>query len=80
MKNCDNSTPLIATAPAAARITRPSAITRSTPKRAMIWPVKKLGAYIASTWAVTIWAASSLAKPQPTTASGVEVITRFISA
>ena len=47
----------IATAPALARMINPKAITRSTPKRAMMWPVTKLGAYIASTWADTTSAA-----------------------
>ena len=74
------STPAIATAPAQAKITRPAAITRSTPKRAIMWPVKNDGAYIARTWPITTFAASSFMYPQPTTASGDEVITKFIKA
>ena len=69
-----------ATAPAPARMTRPMATIFSTPKRAIRWPVKNEGIYIASTCAVTTSAALPASKPQPTTASGVEVITRFISA
>ena len=80
MKKFSNSTPAIATAPEAARMTRPMAITRSTPSRAMMCPVMNEGAYIANTWAVTTSAASPVSKPQPTTARGEEVITRFISA
>ena len=53
---------------------------RDTPKRAMRWPVKKDGANIAMTWAATMSAAVPVENPQPTTARGVEVITRFISA
>ncbi len=53
---------------------------RSVPNRAIRWPVKKLGAYIASTWAETMSAAFAVLKPQPTTARGDEVMTRFISA
>ncbi len=34
---------------------------------------------MASTWAETMSAALPLVKPQPTTARGVEVITRFMS-
>ena len=59
---------------------RPAAITRSAPKRAIRWPVKKEGANIATTWPETTSAACGVVKPQPTMASGVEVITRFISA
>ncbi len=59
-KKLNRSTPAMATAPAAARMIRPVAITFSTPKRAMIWPVKKDGAYIASTWPVTTLAGIGL--------------------
>ena len=53
---------------------------RSTPKRAISAPVKKLGAYIASTchWMPSV--ASVTEWPQPTMASGAEVITMFIMA
>ena len=53
---------------------------RSTPKRTISAPVKKLGAYIASTchWMPSV--ASVTEWPQPTMASGAEVITRFIMA
>ena len=61
-------------------MTRPAAITRSAPKRAISAPVKNDGANIASTCPETTSAAWAVAKPQPTMASGVEVITRFISA
>ncbi len=52
----------------------------STPKRLMRCPVKKEGTYIARTWLDTTSAALPLSNPHPTTASGVEVMTRFISA
>ena len=55
-------------------------MTRSAPKRAMSDPVKNAGANIASTCPDTTSAACGVVKPQPTMASGVEVITRFISA
>ncbi len=42
--------------------------------------MKNEGTNIASTWPETTSAAWPVAKPQPTMASGVEVITRFISA
>jgi hypothetical protein len=38
----------------------------------MTWPVMKLGAYMARTWAVTTSAASPVSNPQPTTAKGDE--------
>ena len=50
------------------------------PKRAIRWPVMKEGAYIAITWAETTSAALPVVKPQPTTAKGVDVMIRFISA
>ena len=55
-------------------------VMRSTPKRAISVPVKKLGAYIASTchWMPSV--ASVTEWPQPTMASGAEVITMFIMA
>ena len=55
-------------------------MTRSEPKRAIRLPVKNDGANMASTCQETTSAALAVEKPQPTTASGVEVITRFISA
>ena len=66
--------------PAARSRPRPSAVTRSTPKRAISVPVTKLGAYIASTchWMPSV--ASVTEWPQPTMASGAEVIIMFIIA
>ena len=60
--------------------TRPSAVTRPTPKRAIRVPVTKLGEYIASTchWMPSV--ASVTEWPQPTMASGAEVIIRFMVA
>ena len=72
-------TPRHAVRPANPRIRRPAVTIRCTPKRAMRWPVTNDGAYIARTWAETMSLALSLVKPQPMTASGVEVITRLIS-
>ena len=51
---------------------------RSTPKRAISEPVMKLGAYIASTCHWMPSAASVTEWPQPTIASGADVITIFI--
>ena len=59
---------------------RPAEIIRSTPNRTISAPVKNDGANIASTCPETTSAACGVVKPQPTMASGVEVITRFISA
>ena len=56
-KKCPSVTPESATPPAAARMRRPAAITRSTPKRAISAPVKNDGANIASTWPETTSAA-----------------------
>ncbi len=79
-KNWNSSTPVIATPPAQASRNRPSATIRMAPKRAIRCPVTKEGAYIAITWAETMSAALPVENPQPTTAKGVEVIIRFISA
>ena len=79
-EKCPRVTPERPTAPAAARSARPAAMTRSAPKRAIRLPVKNDGANMASTCQETTSAALAVEKPQPTTASGVEVITRFISA
>ena len=53
-------------------------VMRSTPKRTISAPVKKLGAYMPSTchWMPSV--ASVTEWPQPTMASGAAVITRFI--
>ena len=63
-----------------ASMTSPTAVTRGTPKRRISEPVKKLGAYIASTchWMPSV--ASVTEWPQSNIASGAEVIIRFISA
>ena len=53
---------------------------RKTPKRTISIPVKKLGAYIASTCHWMPSAASPTEWPQSTMASGADVIIRFISA
>ena len=55
-------------------------VMRSSPKRAISPPVKKLGAYIASTCHWMPSAASVTEWPQPTMASGAEVMTMFIMA
>ncbi len=47
---------------------RPIPTIFGAPKRAIRWPVKKDGTYMASTCAVTTSAASEVWKPQPTTA------------
>ena len=80
IKKLPRSTPCKATAPAPARITSPAPTTFSTPKRAIRCPVKNDGTYIARTCEVTTSAAVFWLNPQPTTANGVDVITRFISA
>lgn len=64
-KKFHNSTPIIATPPPAARITRPAATIFSVPNRVIRWPVKKDGANIASTCADTISAAFEVVNPQP---------------
>ena len=53
-------------------------MTRSTLKRAINAPVKKLGAYIASTCHWMPRVASVTECPQSIIASGAEVITMFI--
>ncbi len=52
---------------------------RLTPKRTIRLPVMKLGAYMPSTchWMPNV--ASVTEWPQPTMASGADVMTRFIS-
>ncbi len=56
------------------------AVMRITPKRAASEPVKKLGPYIAKTCHWMPRVASVTEWPQPTMASGAEVISRFITA
>ena len=58
--------------------TSPARITRSRPNRTITAPVMKLGAYMASTchWMPSV--ASVTEWPQPTMATGAEVMTRFI--
>ena len=56
----------------------PAPVIRSTPKRAMSEPVKKLGTYIPSTCHWMTQLASPTEKPQSNMAIGVAVITRFI--
>ncbi len=59
-------------------MTRPAKITRSRPNRMMTVPVTKLGAYMATTchWMPSV--ASVTEWPQPTMATGADVMIRFI--
>ena len=59
---------------------RPAATILAVPKRAIKCPVKNDGTNIARTWAETMSAAVFCSNPHPTTANGVDVITRFINA
>ena len=69
-----------ATNPDKLSINNPEVIIFIFPNRTIRWPVKKDGINIAKTCIETMSAALFSVKPQPTTASGVDVITKFIKA
>ena len=69
-----------ATNPDKLSIKSPVAIILIFPNLTIRWPVKNDGINIAKTCIETISAALFAVKPQPTTASGVDVITKFIRA
>ena len=69
-----------ATNPDKLSINNPEVIIFIFPNRTIRWPVKKDGINIAKTCMETMSAALFSVKPQPTTASGVDVITKFIKA
>ncbi len=79
-QKCQSVMPAMLIAALAISMTKPAAITRSTPKREISVPVKKLGTNMPSTChcnpsaaSVTLWLHSIMA-------SGAAVITMFIMA
>ena len=79
-KKFPNDMPDKLTKPAENSSIKPIEMILFTPKRFIKCPVKKDGKNIAKTCAPTISAALFWVNPHPTTANGVDVITRVIRA